>query len=236
MGLRHHLQSLTHALGSALHATRCMACDLREGDPFCDACMDDYFPHNLPRCRLCALPLPPTATDQCAQCLRHPPSFDATFACGHYAAPVSGMVLALKSGGRLALARAFGRLLAQRVQPKLIEQALIVPVPLAFERQSERGFNQSHEIGRAFATIHRLPLRTDILVRTRHAPPQQQLKLDARRRNLRNAFAVQAPVRDQHVVLIDDVMTTGSTLEEIACTLKRAGCARVTNLVVARTA
>lgn len=145
------------------------------------------------------------------------------------------MVLALKSGGRLALARAFGRLLAQRVPAGWISGALIVPVPLAFERHKTRGFNQSHEIGRAFAAACGQSLRNDILIRTRHAPPQQQLKLDARRRNLRGAFSVQAPVRDQTVVLIDDVMTTGSTLEEIAQTLKRAGCKQVNNLVVART-
>lgn len=217
-------------------ATLCPACELHHGDPFCTGCAQHYFSPAVPRCHQCALPLPPAATDRCGQCLRQPPAFDATHACAHYGAPVNAMVLALKTGGRLALARAFGRLLAQRVPDAWIENALIVPVPLAYERQRERGFNQSHEIARAFAAARGLTVRTDVLVRSRHTPPQQHLKLDERRRNLRHAFAVHAPVHNAHVLIIDDVMTTGSTLNEIAHTLKRAGCARVTNLVVARTA
>ena len=214
---------------------RCSACGLADGDPFCVACSEDYFPRDIRRCRCCALRLPATVSTLCAHCLQQSPSFDATLACADYAAPVSGMVLALKNGGRLALARAFGRLLASRIDPEAFDGALFVAVPLAFERQRERGFNQSHEIARAFARARSLRLAHGLLIRTRHAPPQHLLDLDARRRNLRGAFAVRAPVKDRHVAVIDDVMTTGSTMQEIATTLKRAGCTRVTNLVIART-
>lgn len=227
--------SLARRTWAGWSSARCAACGLFDGDPFCAACIDDYFPHNVKRCRCCALRLPPTVSELCADCLHRHPSFDATLVCADYAAPVSGMVLALKNGGRLALARAFGRLLAQRIGDGVFDDALFVAVPLAFERHRERGFNQSHEIARAFVRARSLQLRSDVLFRTRHAPPQHQLDLDARRRNLRGAFAVRAPVQGGHVVVIDDVMTTGSTLEEIAKTLKRAGCARVTNLVIART-
>ncbi len=236
MSFMQHVQEFAQFMTAPFTSTDCPACGLHKGDPFCVGCAAQYFSSAVSRCPQCALTLPPTTADRCGQCLRQPPAFDATLACAHYVAPVNAMVLALKAGGRLALAHAFGRLLAQRVPAQWLHHALLVPVPLAFERQRERGFNQSHEIARAFAAAHRLRVRTDILIRTRHTPPQQQLKLDARRRNLCHAFTVQAPVRDAHVLLIDDVMTTGNTLEEIAQTLKRAGCARVTNLVVARTA
>jgi ComF family protein len=215
--------------------SRCPACALEDGDPFCAACTSDYFAPYLVRCRCCALRLPATVSERCANCLRRPPQFDATVACADYASPVSGMVLALKNAGRLALARAFGRLLAQRTSAMPLDDALLVAVPLAFERHRERGFNQAVEIGRSFARARRLRLAPGVLVRTRHALPQHLLDLEARRRNLRGAFSVRAPVKDRHVVVIDDVMTTGSTLDEIARTLKRAGAARVTNLVVART-
>lgn len=228
-----HTWALARWPGSG--SARCATCGLFDGDPVCAACVDDYFPRDIRRCRCCALRLPSTVSDLCAGCLHHRPSFDATRVCADYTAPVSGMVLALKNGGRLTLARAFGRLLASRIDAGAFDGALFVAVPLAFERQRERGFNQSHEIGRAFARARGLRLSRDVLVRTRHAPPQHLLDLEARRRNLRGAFAVRAPVKDRHIVVIDDVMTTGSTLEEIAATLKRAGCVQVTNLVIART-
>lgn len=145
------------------------------------------------------------------------------------------MVLALKNRGRLALARAFGHLLTRYASTVPMADALLIATPLAFERHRERGFNQATEIARSFANRQGLQLSLDVLVRTRHAPPQHSLDLEARRRNLRGAFSVRTPVTDHHVVVIDDVMTTGSTLEEVAKTLKRAGAARVTNMVVART-
>jgi ComF family protein len=233
------LSSFARRTWTRIAASRCAACGLFDGDPLCAGCIDDYFARDVARCRCCAMRLPSTVSDLCANCLRRPPAFDATCVCADYEAPASGMVLALKNGGRLALARVFGRLLAERVADaadRALDGALFVPVPLAFERQRERGFNQSHEIGRAFARARGVRLSAGVLVRTRHAPPQHLLDLDARRRNLRGAFAVRTPVQGRHIAVIDDVMTTGSTLEEIAKVLKRAGCARVTNLVIARTA
>ena len=108
-------------------------------------------------------------------------------------------------------------------------------MPLAFERVRQRGFNQSHHIARA----SRRPLATvsssDRLLRVRHTAPQQTLALNERRRNVRGAFAVEGSVSGQHVFVVDDVMTTGSTLNEVARVLKRAGALQVHNLIVART-
>ena len=108
-------------------------------------------------------------------------------------------------------------------------------MPLSFERESERGFNQSREIARSYAHLADLPLDEDVLWRVRHTPPQQSLARDARQRNVRGAFGVKADLGGRHVVVVDDVMTTGSTLDEIARVLKAAGAVRVKNLVVART-
>lgn len=228
------------------HTLRCAVCALEAGTPLCSGCAHDYFLPNRPRCRCCALPLPSDALDLCGACVRQHPSFDATLVCADYVAPVSSMILGLKGGGRLSLAHVFGQLLAQRLLTHGARDVdgpcpWIIPVPLAPQRQRARGFNQSTEIARAM--VHSLRqqhvdvgrVRTDLLRRTRHAPPQHSLDLRARRRNLRGAFDVCAPFTGQSVWVVDDVMTTGSTLEEIAKTLKRAGCARVTNLVVART-
>ena len=229
-------------LGSLLQrlargARPCALCainDSAEG-PLCADCERDFVSPLVPRCAVCAIRLPATAAMVCGACLRHPPHFDATHALGDYAPPLDGMVVALKAGGRLALAADFGALLARRAHRIERADVLLAAVPLAFERQAERGFNQALEIARRAARDLAVPLDADALLRVRHAAPQHELALAARRRNVRGAFAVRADVRGRHVLVVDDVMTTGSTLDEIAAVLKQAGAARVTNLVVART-
>jgi ComF family protein len=143
------------------------------------------------------------------------------------------MIAALKFSARLDLADAFARLLAAREPGPVAD--LIVPVPLSFERESTRGFNQSLEIARRYARLTGATLAEGTLLKVRHTPPQQSLARDARQRNVRGAFSVSGDVRGRRITVVDDVMTTGSTLDEIADTLKRAGAVRVVNRVVART-
>lgn len=209
----------------------CAVCSLAPG-PVCRDCETDYFPVSRPRCEVCALPLHGGDTI-CGRCLSSPPHFDRATALADYAPPVDGMVLALKFGARLDLASVFGRLLAQRATPD--ERALVVPVPLSFERMSERGFNQSLQIARAYCAGTGARLAADAVRRIRHAPPQQALALDERRRNIRGAFSSSGQVAGRSVLVVDDVMTSGSTMDEVARTLAAAGAARVHALVVART-
>ncbi len=213
-------------------APRCIACALYPGAPLCSGCERDFFPSDAVRCRRCALRLSSPVAEQCGACLTQPPQFDATTALADYAPPVSGMVAALKFSARLDLADAFARLLAAR---ESLRPDLVIAVPLSFERESERGFNQSLEIGRVYARLTGAPLAERALLKVRHTAPQQSLARDARRSNVRNAYSVTGEVRDRIVAIVDDVMTTGSTLDEIARVLKRAGAAQVINRVVART-
>jgi len=212
---------------------RCVVCAIEPGTPLCAGCEVDFFPLLALRCPRCAVRLQSAAT-LCGHCIARPPAFDATRALADYVAPVSGMVGALKFAARLDLADVFARLLAAR-EPRPREADLVIAVPLSHERESERGFNQSREIARRFARLVDLPLRDGILLRTVHAAPQQSLARDARQRNVRGAFALAGDVRGQRVAVVDDVMTTGSTLEEVASVLKRAGAERIVNRVVART-
>jgi ComF family protein len=144
------------------------------------------------------------------------------------------MIMALKSGGRLDLARVFGQLLAERIGSSASIDFLLA-VPLAAQRQRERGFNQSMEIARSIARRLALPLLRRTLVRTRGGPPQQSLPLAARRGNVSGAFDLSQPLAAGRVAVVDDVMTSGATLHEVARVLKGAGCQQVVNLVVART-
>lgn len=220
-----------------LLAPRCVVCDLQDGDPLCRGCAQDYFSTAAARCVVCALRLPAMSAggERCGRCLREPPHFDATVTLADYAPPVDRMIAALKFGGRLPLAAAFGTLLARAAQPLLRQANVICPVPLAFERHAERGFNQAREIAARIAAASGLPMRTEILLRTRHTAAQMDLALAERRRNVRGAFVARGEPSGLHVLVVDDVMTTGATLDEVAAALKREGATRVTNLVVART-
>jgi len=224
----------TQSRGKSWLAPRCVVCALRPGSPVCAGCEHDFFAPDVRRCERCALRLPASADRVCGACLSEPPAFDASTALADYVAPVAGMVAALKFGGRLDLAEVFARLLASR-EPARPLADLVVAVPLSFERESERGFNQSLEIARRYAKLTGTTLAERALSRLRHTAPQQSLAREERRRNVRGAFGVDVAVRGLSVVVIDDVMTTGSTLGEIAQVLKRAGAARVVNRVVART-
>jgi ComF family protein len=143
------------------------------------------------------------------------------------------MIGALKFSARLDLAAVFSGLLAAR-EP-VAGADVVLAVPLSHERERERGFNQSREIGKRFARRVGLPFADDILLRVRHSAPQHSLAREERRRNVKGAFAVVGDVRGRCALIVDDVMTTGSTLDEIASALKRAGATRVLNRVVART-
>lgn len=219
-----------------LLAPRCVVCDLDDGDPLCPGCARDYFAGDAPRCAACALRLPAGHGGlRCGNCLRSPPAFDGTVVLADYLPPVDRMIIALKFGGRLPLADAFGRLLAGAGRRVLQESDAICAVPLAFERHAERGFNQAQEIARRVAADGGRPLRDDILLRTRHTSAQMDLALDERRRNVRGAFVARGRLAGLRVAVVDDVMTTGATLGEVATALRSAGAANVTNLVVART-
>ena len=215
-------------------APHCVVCGLDRGDPLCNGCSVDFFAL-APRCACCALRLPAAAAERCGRCLNAPPHFDATTVLADYAPPLDRMIAALKFGGQLPLAAAFGSLLARAAADALAGADLLAPVPLSFERLSERGFNQAQEIARRIAATSGVPLRGDILLRTRHTAAQMNLALEERRRNVRGAFVARGEPAGKHIVVVDDVMTTGATLDEIAVVLKLAGAARVTNLVVART-
>ena len=221
----------------------CVVCELQPGVPstsICTQCESDFFAAEVARCERCALRLSEGrsgAPRTCGRCLGDTPHFDATTTLADYVSPVDGMVMALKFTARLDLARFFGRLLASRFKamPLSMEESVVIPVPLAFERVRQRGFNQAHQIARAFATSAGRTLVVDRLLRVRHTPPQQPLALKERRRNVRGAFAADGSFAGKHVFVIDDVMTTGSTLDEVARVLKEAGAARIHNLIVART-
>jgi ComF family protein len=167
-----------------------------------------------------------------------PPPFDATLALADYRAPLDALAVGLKFRARLMLAQEFGQRLARLADDMLDASErpdVFAPVPLAPKRLVERGYNQAWQIARPLARA--LQVRSDATLVTRviETARQSRLDLDARRLNVGRAFKVTAPVQGLHVGIVDDVMTTGATLEALARVLKTAGARRVTNFVALRT-
>jgi ComF family protein len=178
--------------------------------------------------------MPSPAGQACGACLRDAPAFDRTVALWRYAPGADRLVHAFKYRGRLALAQYFARELAMRVDP-LPAVDLIVPMPLARKRLAERGFNQAHEIAKRLGRLARIPVAGRIVRRTRDTADQTGLDPEARARNVCGAFSCDALLAGRRIAVVDDVMTTGASLEELARTLKRAGAVHVENWVLART-
>lgn len=198
----------------------------------CPACHAELPWHRQPQCPQCALPSP--GGEVCGACLKRPPAFDRTHAALTYAFPLDRLIPRLKYHGQLAIVPALARGLSDAVAA-LPRPDLLIPMPLHPARIRERGFNHATEIARVVAKQLDLPLDITRCQRLRDTPPQMGLKHDARKRNVRGAFVCASDVQGQHIALIDDVMTTGTSLDELAATLKRAGAREVTCWVVART-
>lgn len=228
-------------LAQALLPSSCALCGALCEGAVCRPC-HDQFVTRAPRCRRCANPVAAAdARRECGACLMQRPAFDATLAGADYAAPLDQLVLQLKFGAGLALAPWFAEVLRDKVLEDrgFVLPNVLCPVPLGPRRLVERGFNQALEMARPLARALGIPLRARLAIRALDTPAQSGVAPDQRGRNIRNAFIV-APellsmVRGQHIGVVDDVMTSGHTLAELAATFKRFGAARVSNFVFART-
>ena len=209
-----------------------MVCGETSRTPVCTGCLADLPWHTAPQCPVCATPTPQGQI--CGACLKRLPGFDRTVAALVYRFPLDRLIPALKYHARLAVAPALAACLAP-VLAHAPRPDVLVPMPLHPARLAERGYNHATEIARVLAHTLAIRLDLDSCQRIRDTPPQQALKLDARRRNVRGAFACATSVAGLHVAVLDDVMTSGTSLDELAATLKRAGAREVSNWVVART-
>jgi ComF family protein len=210
----------------------CAVCGQASGDRLvCAACEADLSHLAGPLCPVCALPAPEGAA--CGACQASPPHFDASIAAFRYAFPVEHLVQELKYRHRLPLAGWLAEALMGRVAAAGVD--CLIPLPLSAQRMRERGFNQAQEIARPLAHRLGLPLVSDACARVRDGAPQASLPWKERQANIRHAFECRLDLTGKAIAVVDDVMTTGATLNEFARTLKRHGAARIENWVVART-
>ncbi len=206
----------------------------------CVGCRED-LPYQKQACQRCALPLHGVHDDDgsgailCGNCLNDSPAYDRVISVFTYASPVDHLIQDLKFHHKLHVARLLGDImasnLAQRVQTR---PDLIIPVPLHSARLRERGYNQALELARPIARKFRLPIDYRSCKRLRATPAQSDLPATERPRNVEGAFNITGNFKGRHVAIIDDVMTTGSTVEELATALRKAEARAIDVWVCAR--
>lgn len=214
-----------------LPAQPCVLCGASsQSGIWCTACDADLPRLSPAHCPVCALPSPNKGI--CGRCLQHAPSFDRTVAAFAYAFPVDKLIQAVKFSGQLTLVEHLADALAQRID---LRPDGVVAMPLHPQRLRERGFNQSQLLALRITKQIGAPLLADACTRTRNTSPQSSLPWQERGKNMRKAFSCAADLTGKHIAIVDDVMTTGASIEELARTLRQAGASQVSAWVVART-
>jgi ComF family protein len=214
-------------------AQPCVLCGRMSHDGLWCAACDRTLPY-LPaaHCPSCALPTP--AGEICGHCLRHPPLFDRATAAFAYAYPLDRLVQAMKYREQLALVNAFAGKLVQQIDRSSLPDRVIA-MPLHPAKLRERGFNQSLLLAAATARSLKIELLPHACRRVRDTPPQSALPFKERKKNVRDAFCCDIDLSGRHVALVDDVLTTGASLNALAAAVKKRGATEISVWVAART-
>lgn len=219
---------------------RCPACgrpsDSHRHAPFCSGCWSSVTrAPEVKRCTTCGVALPSDYSFKCLSCIKESPHYRRAYVFGDYSGTLKAAINLLKFEGLRRLSVPLGALLCSLPLPPV---DLILPVPLSRERLVQRGFNQSHLLGLRLSRGLSVPLEPALLIRSKDTVPQSTLSREERLKNPRGAFSVSASARrrlPRRVVIVDDVMTTGATLNECARVLVREGVEEVHAAVLART-
>lgn len=228
--MMHAAQATPRALLDLLFPPRCVSCR-RGGGWFCADCRARIEPLPSPVCDLCGRP---RAAARCSFCAIHAPQIDGIRAVAFFEHHLRDAIHALKYEHRPELAPILGCLLSDYLARLTWRVDELIAVPLHRERERARGYNQARLLAQSLASGHHLPIWDDALARTRATRPQVELNARERRVNVQDAFDASPRVAGTHIVLIDDVCTTGVTLEACSIALKARGAQAVYGLALAR--
>ena len=218
-------------ISQAISKRNCLLCGVLSKQDLCIACRDNLPLIPLNHCPICLLPVATSLT--CGACLKKPPAFTRTIAALHYTFPIDALIHALKYHSNLAIAPVLAKLLLEKTYTTEPPD-FIIPMPLHPVRLRERGFNQALEIARQLSSNNKIELLPNTCARVRNTPSQTGLPWKDRQKNIRDAFSCKMDFSSMHIAIVDDVMTTGSTLNELAKVLRNSGATKVSGWVVAR--
>ncbi len=214
----------------------CLLCGSHSGHStmLCSACYDD-LPSYQHRCEICAIPLPKLQHSLCGQCLAHRPAFDRVYSPYLYRTPINNLIHQLKYQHQLHSLRLLGKLMSDYLQDHMQTiPDILIPVPLHRKRLKERGFNQASELALRIKKATGIPLDNYLISRKKHTEAQTGLKPKQRKSNLAGVFKINRKIIPQNILIVDDVMTTGATVAEMAKCLKRGGAKSVEVVTLAR--
>ncbi|MCK5696762.1 MAG: ComF family protein [Gammaproteobacteria bacterium] len=204
----------------------------------CDACIDDLSLNNY-CCQRCALPLEPDLGSMipiCGNCLSHHYYYNQVVSPFGYTEDMAYLIKQLKYHQKIHYADLLATLFIVQTQKMNTFQLpqIIIPVPMHHQRLKQRGYNQALELARVFSSYYQLPLDYSSLIRSRYTQLQAEMSALKRQQNIKNAFIIKKEINYTHIALIDDVMTTGSTVNEVAKVLKHQGVKKVDIWSIAR--
>ncbi len=232
-----HPSWLSRLLYQLLPGT-CVLCKSLSHRPLdlCEPCQGDLPDLPYHRCYRCALPIQ-HEIPLCAGCILEPPHFHHTFSLYRYSYPLGYLINGFKHHGQLSYGQVMGQLLAEAAQihfSQVRRPDLLTAVPLHPRRRRERGYNQALELARPLAKALNIPLASRMFERRHNTPPQQHLSRSERRRNLRGAFGLNNNLQGARLLIVDDVMTTGATVDAMAKLAAQAGALSIDIITVAR--
>ena len=211
--------------------SNCFFCVAKTNSVWCSSCEQDFI-MDINRCRVCAHIT--NKTNICGNCIRNPPAFARTKVLLDYQYPANELIKKFKFNNQPELARWFANKLADKLVGETQFKPVLIPVPLHKERQRARGYNQSLVLATHLARKLALQVDASLCLRTKNIEPQSSLPMKIRKKNVKNAFALSTKKTPEHIVIVDDVITTGSTVNEIAKLLIKTGCKRVDIWAIAR--
>jgi ComF family protein len=203
----------------------------------CQACWDALPWHDGMACARCAGSL--SAGEICGECMQNAPPYQQTICVFYYQKPMDSLILSLKFAEKLSHAKLIGSLMAEKLTAHYTEKEkpqYLIPVPLHPTRLRERGYNQALEIARPIAKKLCIPIQKTVCTRILPTLSQASRNAKKRKKNMRNAFAIATPFQAKYVAIVDDVLTTGSTVREVAQLFKKAGVSRIDVWCCAKTA
>jgi ComF family protein len=238
-GMLNRIKLLSMKFTHLLLPNQCVICHLPSefSIALCQACILQ-MPFKFLSCAKCAFPLPIHHEPRiCGDCLNRRWEFDQCWCLFHYEQTVQKLLIGLKFFDQLLNASLFGHLLSEKLvswyECKPLPE-VIIPVPLHPARTRKRGFNQAIEIAKAISQQTAIPIDSRCCKRTRKTLPQSELDKFSRRNNVKNAFTITTSITYQHVAIVDDIFTTGNTVDALAKALRLAGVRQIDVWCIAR--